>query len=108
MSRLIAFHTRNRAGALALAMTAVLLGSMLLAFGLLLFLGLAAAGAAIGAGVLLYHKLTGRVPRALERRRRAPDLDPALEVFPQVPSRTGQLGTSRPHEPPQRLCETRE
>ncbi len=101
MYRLITFHARNRAGALALAVTAVLLGSVLVAVGLLLFLGLAAAGAAIGIGVLLYHKLTGHIPRALRHRRRASALNPALEVFPTAPSRTDPPGTSRPHGPPQ-------
>ena len=100
MYRLITFHARNRAGALALAVTAVLLGGVLLAFGLLLLLGLAAAGAAIGAGVVLYYKLTGRVPRALRHQWRASALDPALEVYPAAPSRTGQPGPSRPQEPP--------
>ena len=104
MYRAIRFQARNRIGTLALAVTAVLLGGVLLAFGLLLFLGFAAAGAAIGVGVLVYHKLTGRVPHALQPQWRASALDPALEVFPTAPSQTGQPGTSgasQPHGPPQ-------
>jgi hypothetical protein len=97
--RVIRIQARNRVGMLALAVTALMLGGVLLAFGLLLLLGLAAVGAAIGAGVVLYYKLTGRVPRALERRWRAADLDPALEVFPAGASPSGQPGASRPKEP---------
>ncbi len=100
MYRVIRFQARNRASALALAVAALVLGGVLLAFGLLLLLGLAAVGAAIGAGLVLYYKLTGRVPRALRHQRQASTLDPALEVFPTAPSRTGQSGTVRPKEPP--------
>ena len=99
MDRVIRLQARSQAGALALAVTALVLGGVLLAFGLLLLLGLAAMGAAIGAGLVLYHKLTGRVPRVLEHRRRASDLDPALEVFPAEASPPGQPGASRPNEP---------
>ncbi|MDQ3811876.1 MAG: hypothetical protein M3336_16460 [Chloroflexota bacterium] len=80
--------------ALALAVAALVLGGVLLTFGLLLLVGLAAVGAAIGAGFALYHKLTGRVPRVLQYRRRASDLDPALEVFPPETSLPDQRGTS--------------
>ena len=98
MYRVIRFQARNRAGALALAVAALVLGGVLLAFGLLLLVGIAAVGAAIGAGLVLYHKLTGHVPRALERRRQASGLDPALEVFPTEVSQPSQQGTSRPKE----------
>lgn len=84
--KVITLNVRNRAGAIALAVVAVALGGALLAFGLLLLAGLAAAGAVIGAGVMLYHKLTGRWPgRFAVVRSVGSTLDPAKEVFP--PSR---------------------
>lgn len=81
--KVITLNVRNRAGAIALAAMAVALGGALLAFGLLLLAGLAAAGAVVGAGVMLYHKLTGRWPgRFTATRSYRPTLDPSKEVFP--------------------------
>ncbi|HSJ63365.1 MAG TPA: hypothetical protein VK922_05585 [Gemmatimonadaceae bacterium] len=75
--------TRSRAGAVALAIAFVALGGIFVAFGLVLLVILAAAGTLIGAGVMVYHRLTGRWPRAV-RPADAPQgtLDPSLEVFP--------------------------
>ncbi len=98
MYRVIKFQVRNRAGALALTVAALVLGGVLFAFGLLLLLGLVTVGAAIGACLALYHKLTGRVPRALGRRWRASDLDPALEVFPAEVILHDRQGAARPKE----------
>ena len=79
----ITLNVRNRAGAIALAVVAVALGGALLAFGLLLLAALAATGAVVGAGVMLYYKLTGRLPgRFSSMRPRGTGLDPVQEVFP--------------------------
>src|SRR5690242_330477 len=82
--KVITLNVRNRAGAIALATVALVLGGALLAFGLLLLAGLVGAGAVIGAGVMLYHKLTGRWPgRFATMGSSRATLDPAKEVFPQ-------------------------
>src|SRR6185437_11752710 len=81
--RVITLNVRNRAGAIALAVMAVVLGGTLLAFGLVLLAGLAVTGAVVGAGVMLYYKLTGRLPgRFSSMQPRGTGLDPAQEVFP--------------------------
>ena len=76
--------TRSRAGAIALAIAVIALGGVFLVFGLVLLAGLAAVGTVLGAGLMAYHRITGRWPSFL-RQSAAPrrTLDPAHEVFPE-------------------------
>lgn len=78
---------RHRAQTIALAVTALAAGALLLAFGLVLLAALAAVGVVVGGGVAIYHRLTGRwpgLPRggAVRIHRLDPTLDPAKQVFP--------------------------
>jgi hypothetical protein len=72
-----------------LAVVAIAIGGLFLAFGLALLLGLAVVGTITGAGVMVYHRLTGRWPRFLtharETARQTSGLDPAKEVFAEPP-----------------------
>ena len=75
--------TRNRIAAAAVAVVAIAIAGLFVVFGLVLLLILAAAGTLIGAGVMLYHRLTGRWPRFLVRSPRSKEgLNPDREVFP--------------------------
>jgi len=109
VQRIIQVKTTNRFATIALAAAAVAVGGLFLVFGLMLLLGLAAVGTLFGGGVLLFHRLTGRLPRFLGGG--APSirsLDPALEVHAD-PSGTGsrpssagslpRLGTDDPIDP---------
>lgn len=81
---------RNRAQTIALAVTALAAGALLLAFGLVLLAAVAAVGIVGGLGIAIYHRLTGRwpgLPRQGGRTARVEPLDPSKEVFP---------GASRP------------
>ena len=73
---------RPRPAAIALAAVALAIGAVFVAFGIVLLLGLAALGTAIGTGVLLYRALTGRRGDRARRSELPSDLDPSLEVFP--------------------------
>ena len=73
---------KNRLATTALIAAALAVGAVLIAFGLMLLLGLAAAGVVIGSGVMIYHRLTGRAP-AMQRWQERQMLDPSLEVFPE-------------------------
>jgi hypothetical protein len=64
---------RNKAAAIAIGATAVVVGGALLAIGLTLFAGLALGGAVLGAGALVIRRLTGKPT--------VRPLDPAQEVF---------------------------
>jgi hypothetical protein len=64
-----------------LATVLVGVGALIIAFGLALLLALATAGAVIGAGVVLFRRLTGRSVLGLGRPRAETGLDPSLEVF---------------------------
>lgn len=78
-------NVRNRVGVFVLAAVAVAIGATVLAFGLLVLVGLAGTALVVGAGVALYQKLTGRLPgRFNPARRRRSGLDPSLEVFPPI------------------------
>lgn len=81
MQRIIQVKTTSRFATIALAAAAIAAGGLFLVFGLMLLLGLAAVGTLVGGGVLLFHRLTGRLPRFLGGGA-APGrpLDPALEV----------------------------
>jgi len=79
--RVYRLGTKNRAATVALIAAALAIGAVLIAFGLMLLLALAAAATVIGAGTVLYSRLTGRRPRLLRTEPRE-QLDPRLEVFP--------------------------
>jgi hypothetical protein len=82
---------RNRAAKIALIVAALAIGALLVAFALMLLLALAAAGTLVGAGVLLYRKLTGRGRRTLDSSgfsRAELGLDPSREVFVDNPPTT--------------------
>jgi hypothetical protein len=82
--RLLIVQPRSRAGAIAFAIAVLAIGGVFIVFGLVLLLALAAAGTVLGAGILLYRRLTGRLPRFL--RPAAPassrSAEMGLEVFP--------------------------
>lgn len=70
---------RSRAQTVALAVAALAIGAVLLAVGLMVLAGLAAAGTVVGLGVLAWRRLTGRA--ALGGARPAAfDRDPSKEV----------------------------
>jgi hypothetical protein len=98
--RIQGIDIRNRPGAIALAAVALAAGALLLTFGILLLIGVAAIGTVLGGGIMLFRAITGR----RGHRLRTPDapLDPALEVFvdegPTQPA-SRDLASSRPREP---------
>lgn len=65
----------------ALAIVIVGVGVLVVAFGLALLLVLGTVGAAIGAGVILYRRLTGRTTPRVRGADATARLDPTLEVF---------------------------
>lgn len=80
--RVVKFTVKNRAAAVALGATALVLGGVLLALGITLLVGVAVVGTAVGTGVMLYRRLAGRgAPRVNGAAR----LDPRLEVFAEPP-----------------------
>jgi hypothetical protein len=92
--RVYQITVRNKAAALAIGATALIVGGALVAIGLTLFAGLALGGAALGAGALVVRRLTGRPP--------VRPLDPAQEVFsPTQPRPPASLdgATGRPALP---------
>lgn len=98
MYRIIQLRTSNRASAIALGIAAVALGGVFLVFGLMLLLALAAVGTLVGAGLVLYHRLTGRLPRFLRSKSSpARSLHPELEVFAAEPRVSGKLSTEQPN-----------
>src|SRR5437773_2165529 len=75
---------RNRIAVGVLLVLAVGLGAVFFVLGLALLLGLFAAGAALGTGVIIYRTITGRrgaLPPGAGAGRA--ELDPSLEVFPE-------------------------
>ena len=87
--RVYQITVRNKAAAVAIGASALVIGGALIAIGLTLFAGLALGGAALGAGALVIRRLTGRPT--------VKSLDPAQEVFPPAPpeqraSRDGATG----------------
>ena len=73
---------RGRAAAVAVGVAALTVGGVLLVLGVTLLLGALAAGVVLAAGLLAYRRLTGRQRFTLRGTRPRPELDPALEVFP--------------------------
>lgn len=84
MPRLLLVQPRSRAGAIAFAIAVLAIGGVFIVFGLVLLLALAAAGTVLGAGILLYRRLTGRLPRFLRTAAPPPSrsAEMGLEVFP--------------------------
>lgn len=75
-------HVGNRIGALALGAVLLLAALVFLAFGIVLIVGLTAAGLVLGLGAALYKRLTRTPPATPRQPGRFGDLDPALEVLP--------------------------
>ena len=91
--RVYQITVRNKAAALAIGATALIGGGALVAIGLTLFAGLALGGAALGAGALVFRRLTGRPT--------VRPLDPAQEVFASRPaSLDGATGQRESHDGP--------
>jgi hypothetical protein len=91
------YTTGQIGGAKGLALATVLvgLGFVVLAFGLVLLAAVAAAGAAVGAGVMLYRRLTGRPLFRVPGGRETSRPDPALEVFSTDPVITDRTPSER-------------
>jgi len=81
--RIYRVGSKNRLATIALVAAALAMGAVLIAFGLVLLLGLAAAGAVVGSGLMIYRRLTGRAP-VIQRWSAGEALDPSIEVFPSV------------------------
>jgi hypothetical protein len=96
--RIVRLNITNRPGAIALAIAAVAIGGVFLVVGLTLLLSLVALGAVVGTGLVLYHKLTGRLPGRAPARAEPDALDPRREVFP-APGPAGRLPERGPSEP---------
>jgi hypothetical protein len=93
--RVYQITVRNKAAALAIGATALIVGGALVAIGLTLFAGLALGGAALGAGALVFRRLTGRPTVG--------PLDPAQEVFAaqaRPASLDGATGQPESHDGP--------
>jgi hypothetical protein len=103
MLTVVRLQPKTRAGALALAATIVALGGALLLTGVILLVILAGVGAVIGAGALIYRRLTGRSSR--DRLQSGADaavglgLDPRLEVSAPPSAPRAQLRPSAGGEP---------
>jgi hypothetical protein len=80
--RIHGISVRSRPAAIALAAAALAAGAVFIAFGIILLVGLAAIGTAVGAGIVLVRALTGRRGSRLHGGGAHSELDPALEVFP--------------------------
>jgi hypothetical protein len=78
--RVYGFPPRGRAGAIALAVAALVVGGVFLTLGLALLAALAVAAVGVGTAIALVRRLTG--PRPAPRGRA---LDPTLEVFAEPP-----------------------
>lgn len=78
--KVYALTVRNRFIAMLAILGLIGLGAAVVFVGFTLFLGLAAAGTLVGAGMSIYHRLRGRPVESLPRPGR---LDPRLEVFPE-------------------------
>jgi hypothetical protein len=77
--RVYTLSVRNRFLATLALLGLIGLGAAVVFVGFTLFLGLAAAGTVVGAGMSIYNRIRGRSADALPR---ATTLDPQLEVFP--------------------------
>lgn len=82
--RVIHIQGTGRAGALALGAAVVVVGGVLVVVGATILVGLGVVGAAAGAGIVAWRRLTGRGrPSTIEPLARGRPLDPGLEVFPE-------------------------
>jgi hypothetical protein len=81
--RVYQITVRNKAAALAIGATVVIVGGALVAVGLTLLAGLALGGAVLGTGAVVLRRLTGRPT--------VRSFDPALEVFA-PPDATREIG----------------
>ena len=80
--RIYGLTVQNRAGAIALGIAALMVGGVFLIFGLALLVAVAVVGMTLGAGVILYRRLTGRGALLADTMPPSTRLDPAKEVFP--------------------------
>lgn len=96
--RVYGLKIRGTAGALALGLAALAVGGVFLLFGFALLLALGAVGVALGAGVALYSRLTGRHLFGLPAAGGSSGLGPTKEVFPPEQQARDRRGTSRPNE----------
>ena len=93
--RVIRIHSTSRLGAVAIGAGVIVVGGVLVVIGATLLLALAAAGTAVGIGVLAFRKLTGRSPAIPDASRpRVRTLDPSLEVFPEAEPEVRRLPPS--------------
>ena len=91
--RVYQITVRNKAAAVAIGATALVIGGALVAIGLTLFAGLALGGAALGAGALVFRRLTGRPTIR--------PLDPAQEVFASPPAQARPASLAGATEQPE-------
>lgn len=75
-------HVGNRVGALLLGAVLLVAAGIFLTFGILLIVGLMAAGLLLGLGTALYRRVMTAPPPAAPSQRRRDELDPALEILP--------------------------
>ena len=74
-------------------------GAVIVTAGLALLIVVALAGAALGTGLFLYHRLTGKPIPGLPRSAANPRLDPTLEVFaPDASTVKGELPSAGDRE----------
>ncbi|MFN2564365.1 MAG: hypothetical protein ABR499_05055 [Gemmatimonadaceae bacterium] len=83
MIRIYGLNAPSRPAAIALAAAALAVGAVFVAFGIVLLLGVAAIGTVVGAGVVVFRRLTGRGSVRIPAARFDTELDPSLEVFPE-------------------------
>jgi hypothetical protein len=70
-------------GLAAFAIAAIAIGGVFLTVGLMLLAAFVVIGGAVGGALVLYHRLTGRLPwRAKRPGPSVHGLDPSREVFP--------------------------
>ena len=75
----------GKLGAVVAGTVLLVVVGVILAFGFLLFVGMAAAGLLLGLGATLLRRLTGRPPARRDAVRPGHGLDPSLEVSPPPP-----------------------
>lgn len=101
--RVYGLNVRNKATAIALGMAALVVGGTFLVFGLALLVSVGVIGLALGIGILLFRKVTGRGRSRIGTRASSRELDPANEVFPDERVDQRGIGGSSPHDfPPPR------
>ena len=81
----------SRAKTIALAIAALAIGGIFLAFGIALIASLAVVGAIVGAGLAIRRALRGRPSLSVRER----PLDPSLEVFPPESSEAQRIENER-------------